>query len=109
MYTLVMHHSHSRGKRTFGEALITFGALVGFFTAYILGKITTWHEVWLIVGMLGLLVVFYWLLLLARFIFIAMVSGTEHGFDWEKFIHHQGTDAACSGEGCCGGKCCEKK
>lgn len=75
-----------RTKSTFGEALITLGALAGFVFLFSQGKMLTQNSMILYIEALGVLIVFYFLLLLARAIFTFMTGGDS--FWWEKYEEH---------------------
>lgn len=69
------------------EALIALVALLGFALAWGLGYDITWNDLWVYTAMLGIIVAFYFLLLLCRAIFIFMTGGDS--FWWEKFAQEQ--------------------
>ena len=72
-------------RGTFGEALIALGALAGFFALAWNGTIATWSDVWIYVGILGIIAVFYALLLFARIMFEMATHGSSDSFWWEKY------------------------
>lgn len=75
-----MNHSPIRG--TLPEALIALTAMFGFVYLLSNNAINNWSDVWLYAGTLGILVLFYFFLLLAHAIFLFM-AGSDN-FWWEK-------------------------
>jgi hypothetical protein len=69
-------------RNTFGEALVALTGLAGFIVLAYRGTITL-DEIWAYAAALGITVVFYFLLLLARAIHIFMVG--DHAMWWEKY------------------------
>jgi hypothetical protein len=94
VYTARTMHPHSYGRKPslFGEALIALAALLGIAVPFGLGYTVTAHDLWLYAALLALIVIFYFFLLFARFLFVAMVSGMKHGLREAE---------------CCGGECCQ--
>lgn len=73
---------------TVAEAIIALGGLASFVTLVWHGDINTWQDIGMVSAMLGIVVGFYFFLLLARAIFTFMVGGTmtsEDTFWWEKY------------------------
>jgi hypothetical protein len=86
-------HGHCRSRRAgrsvFGESLIALAALLGFVAPYALGYELSMSDTWTYAAFLGIIVVFYFLILLAHFIFIAMADGMGHGLEWATFAEAQ--------------------
>ncbi len=72
-----------RSRNTYGEALIALVGLAGFIGLIWTGAIDSWSSVWLFTGILGIIIVFYFLLLLAKAIHLFMTGGDS--FWWEKY------------------------
>lgn len=73
---------HSKGPRTFGEALIVAVALGGFLALYAMDKVT-FDDIGGFASVLAVALAFYALLLLVRAIFTFMTGGES--FWWEKY------------------------
>jgi hypothetical protein len=82
IFVFSVMHQPSRIRGTLPEALITGAAILGFVYLTANNAINTWNDVWLYIGTLGLLVLFYFFLLLAHAIFLFM-AGSDN-FWWEK-------------------------
>lgn len=81
------------GKSTLVEGLIALTALIGFFSLVWLGAIQTIQDVLFFACMLGVIVLFYFLLMLARAIFLFMAGGDsfwwqEYESEWRKMQRH---------------------
>lgn len=87
------YSQRGRNRSVFGESLIALAALLGFVVPYAQGRAITMADIWIYVAFLAAIVVFYFLILLARFIFIAMADGMGHGLEWAKLAQMQKYDA----------------
>lgn len=82
------HHTPRPSNRnTFGEALIAFTALGGFLYAFSQGQ-TSYDDLWLFAGLLGVIVAFYFALLFARMLFYWMTGGDHVQYAWWEHEKH---------------------
>ncbi len=72
-----------------GETLIVLGAMASFSYLVSTGNMASIESLWMFAGMLGVIVLFYFLLLLAHAIFTFMtgrpIMSGEDTFWWEKY------------------------
>lgn len=70
-------------SNTIGETLIVLGAMATFAFLVQSGNLRTTQDLWTFAGMLGIVVLFYFLILLAKAIHTFMVGGDT--FWWDKY------------------------
>lgn len=70
-------------SKTLGEALIVLAAIASFTFLAWSGNLASVESLWMFAGMLGVIVLFYFLILLAKAIHTFMVGGDT--FWWEKY------------------------
>lgn len=83
-YALGHACGRGRNRSVFGESLIALAALLGFIVPYARGQAITASDMRNYAIFLLIIVVFYFLILLARFIFIAMADSMGQGLEWAK-------------------------
>lgn len=71
------------GKNLSGESILAILALIGGFALSWHGSLKTMHDIWMFVGLLAVVVVFYFFVLLCRAIYSFMAG--HGGFWWEKY------------------------
>ncbi len=84
-----MHPHPPRPPRSsLPEALIALGGLLSFGALVWNGKIQTMNNMWFFVTGLGMIVGFYFLLLLCKAIHVFMIGGDQ--FWWERYAEENG-------------------
>lgn len=78
-----MHPPRAANRSTFGEALIIISVVVGFFVAFMQGKVSL-QDIWTLAGFLALIVIFYMALLCCRMLFFWMTGGDQTPYPWWK-------------------------